>query len=124
VFYRIRGIGYIYNMKMYKFPPHPQHGTAFGIITVDKGTFVCPGWYPVDTGTTREQISFDVIDTPQLVRHQPVEPDDTWIVEGSKPGVVYQVSFKSGRWDCTCPSKVFHRGNCKHIKKIISEKSK
>ena len=110
-------------MKTYTFPRHPQHGTAFGIITVDKGTFVCPGWYPVEPNTTREQIIFDVIDTLQPVNHQQSEPDNMWAVDGSKPGVSYQVSLKSGNWDCTCPAKAFHRGDCKHIKKLKGEKS-
>ena len=37
---------------------------------------------------------------------------------------VYKVKYSNeaknnnGKWSCTCPSASFHRGDCKHIKKL------
>lgn len=42
-------------------------------------------------------------------------------VEGSK-GNVYNVTYDSGRWSCTCPAYGWSRGKeCKHIKTLKSK---
>lgn len=97
----------------------------FAIVRVLSGTYVCPGWTPVPEGTTREMIELDmnVQPSPQKTSTEvKPEPPKEWSVEASKPGKFYTVSIKRGYWDCTCPAKTFHRGDCKHIKKIKGEK--
>ena len=97
----------------------------FAIVTTLNGTYVCPGWTPVPSGTTREMIELDVNVQPlteQKTAEVKTEPQQEWKVEASKPGKFYQVTYKMGRWDCTCPAKMFHRGDCKHIKKVTAEK--
>lgn len=97
----------------------------FAIVKTLSGTYVCPGWTPVPEGTTREQIELvmDVKTSPSTISPEvKPEPPQEWSVEASKPGKFYQVTNIRGRWDCTCPAKTFHRGDCKHIKKIKGEK--
>lgn len=95
----------------------------FAIVTTLSGTYVCPGWIPVPSGTTREMIELemDVQSSPkQKTPELKNEPTREWKVEASKPGKFYQVTHSQGGWDCTCPAKMFHRGDCKHIKGIKS----
>ena len=97
----------------------------FAIIKTLSGTYVCPGWTPVPEGTTREQIELVIDVKPSPVKDTTEvkpEPRKAWKVEASKPGKFYQVTVLNGIWDCTCPSKMFHRGDCKHIKAVKSEK--
>mgnify|MGYP000881699595 CR=1 FL=1 len=97
----------------------------FAIVQTLSGTYVCPGWTPVPEGTTREMIELDMNVQPSPVK-KPTEvkpePPKEWQVEASKPGKFYTVSDKGGYWDCTCPAKTFHRGDCKHIKAIKAKK--
>lgn len=105
------------NAQVYTFPPHPAYKTAFGIVKTLTGTYVCPGWYPVPEGTTREQIKFDtsaIIEKPveEKVETQP----NRWEVPGSKPGVMYTVMRNhENHFNCSCPAFSFRRGDCKHI---------
>ncbi len=111
--------------KIYTFPPHHQYGEVFGIAKTLSGYYVCPGWHPVPEGTTRDQIKFHPSAKSSKPEPQPEAPKKTreeWTVEGSKPGVVYKVINNDGKWDCSCPSMMFHRGDCKHIKAKKSEK--
>ena len=104
-------------MEKFIIKPHRQFGTAFAIVTTISGTYICPGWYPVPTGTTRDQVEFDMdVHISEPVK-QTVEVK-SYTVEASKPGKFYEVKNDNGRWSCTCPSASFHRGDCKHIKKI------
>jgi hypothetical protein len=97
----------------------------FAIVKTLSGTYVCPGWTPVPPGTTRDMIELvEYKHTQSKPRPREVtkEPSGEWQVESSRPGKFYQVTNKSGQWDCTCPAKTFHRGDCKHIKSIKSKK--
>ena len=105
--------------KIYTFPPHEQYGGVFGIANTLSGLYVCPGWHKVPDGTTRDQIRFHPSAKVAKAETAPVitkTENRSWQVEASKPGKFYTVSEKEGRWDCTCPAKTFHRGDCKHIK--------
>ena len=42
--------------------PHRQFGTAFAIVNTISGTYICPGWYPVPEGFTRDMVEFDMTD--------------------------------------------------------------
>lgn len=97
----------------------------FAIVTLNGKAYVCPGWHEVPIETTRDQIELvmDVKTTPNVTLPEvKPEPPQEWSVEASKPGKFYQVTNVRGRWDCTFPAKTFHRGDCKHIKKIKFEK--
>jgi hypothetical protein len=45
----------------------------------------------------------------------------TWKVEGSR-GNTYKVVNEGGSWRCSCPSGTYHRGDCKHVKQIKTNK--
>ena len=103
-------------MKIYTFPRSAFYGDVFAIVKTLSGTYVCPGWHPVAEGTTREQIKFEAAVNVPKKETRPESPKKEWQVNGSKSGVTYTVSDTNGSWNCTCPSKSFHRGDCKHIK--------
>lgn len=91
----------------------------FIIVNTISGTYVCPGWHPVPPGTTRDQIEFDMTTIPSKpkVATNVAKTNDIEVeVTSSKGNKTYIVSFKAGRWDCTCPAKNFRYGDCKHIK--------
>jgi hypothetical protein len=102
--------------------PHSHYGNVFAIVKTLTGTYVCPGWHPVPHGTTRDQIEFDMSNYTASVRSTSEVKKSTGIkiysIEASKPGKFYEVKNDSGRWSCTCPSASFHRGDCKHVKKL------
>jgi hypothetical protein len=100
-------------------PADNSYRNAFAIVKTLSGTYVCPGWHPVPQGTTREQIEFDMTVTPSKpkVATDAIKTKDIEVeVTSSKGNKTYTVSFKAGRWDCTCPAKSFRHGDCKHIK--------
>jgi len=100
-------------------PADPFYGAVFAIVKTLSGTYVCPGWHPVPSGTTRDQIEFDMTSIPsveKVVTEEPKMAKKEWQVESSKKSKFYTVSLNSSTWDCTCPAKNFHRGDCKHIK--------
>ena len=100
-------------------PAHPGYRDVFAIVKTLSGTYVCPGWHAVPSGTTREQIEFDMTSIPsveKVVTEEPKMAKKEWQVESSKKNKFYTVSLSSSTWDCTCPAKNFHRGDCKHIK--------
>lgn len=103
-------------MKIYTFPRSAFYGDVFAIVKTISGTYVCPGWHPVAEGTTRDQIKFEEAVNVPKKETRPESPKKEWHVNGSKAGVTYTVSDINGSWNCTCPSKSFHRGDCKHIK--------
>ena len=106
-------------MKKFILPQHECYGKVFAIINTISGTYVCPGWHPVPAGTTREQIEFDMTSTPSVKKAATEEPkmaNKEWQIESSKKNKFYTVSLRDATWDCTCPAKNFHRGDCKHIK--------
>jgi hypothetical protein len=107
-------------MEKFIIKPSSPFGTAFAIVTTLSGTYICPGWHPVPTGTTRDQIEFDMT---EYVERKEVEAKKlleikSYKVEASKPGKFYEVKNNNDKWICTCPSASFHRGDCKHIKKL------
>jgi len=96
----------------------------FAIVKTLSGTYVCPGWTPVPEGTTREMIELDMnvqSSSQKTSTEVKQEPQQDWKIEGSKKGTFYTVSNGLRGWDCTCPAKMFHRGDCKHIKNVKSE---
>lgn len=109
-------------MEKFIIKPHGQFGTAFAIVNTLSGTYICPGWHPVPAGTLREQVEFDMSD---YVNKRSIQPEvkktlevKVYSVEASKPGNFYEVKNDRGNWSCSCPSASFHRGDCKHVKKI------
>ena len=107
-------------MEKFIIKPHRQFGTAFAIVNTLTGTYICPGWYPVPAGTKQEQVEFDMTDYIDKTEKSSLEilETKTYTVEASKPGKFYEVRNNNGKWNCTCPSASFHRGDCKHIKKL------
>lgn len=104
-------------MEKFIIKPHAMYGTSFGLVDTLKGTYVCPGWHQVPSGTTREQIEFDMHD--YVVKSKPLSGImKTFQVESSKPGKFYEVKNNNGNWSCNCPASSFHRGDCKHIKAL------
>lgn len=105
---------------IYTFPPHKPFGIHFGILKTLEGTYVCPGWYPVPEGTTRDQIKFDmsaVIEKPVVI--VPKTEIKRWEVAGSKAGSLYVIMRDADNdFNCSCPAFSFRRGDCKHIKGI------
>ena len=110
-------------MKIYKFPQDDQYGDAFAIANIGDKSYVCPGWYPVPKGTTRDQITFKKSTKIKPKTEVTEVKVKTWKVESSKPGKFYKVTERNGEWDCTCPAKGFFRGDCKHIKSIKAKKT-
>lgn len=107
--------------KTYTLPPDNCYKEVFAIVRTGTGTFVCPGWHPIPEGTVRDQIKFSKTVNTSKKKTPPTPPKpqtktQSWNVNGSKKGVVYQVTESNDRWDCTCPAKNFFRGDCKHIK--------
>lgn len=108
-------------MEKFIIKPHRQFGTAFAIVNTLTGTYICPGWYPVPAGTKQDQVEFDMTDYVDKKIKEPIKEVSevkSYSVEASKPGKFYEVKNTNGRWSCTCPSASFHRGDCKHIKKL------
>ena len=100
-------------------PLDPMYKDVFAIVRTSSGNYVCPGWHSVPQGTTRDQIEFDMTSTPTVkkaVTEEPKMANKEWQVESSKKNKFYTVSLRDNTWDCTCPAKNFHRGDCKHIK--------
>ncbi len=104
-----------------------RYGDVFALVKLPSGTYVCPGWHKVPEGTTREQILMQPIVNKAPVQSFLEKPkrvqsiNKSWQVAGSKPGTVYDVTNKNGKWSCNCPSANFHRGDCKHVKKLKAE---
>jgi hypothetical protein len=106
--------------SIYTFPPHNPFGIHFGIVKTLSGTYVCPGWYPVPDGTTRDQIRFDMTAVIEKPKEVVLESEiKRWEVPGSKPGVLYTIlRGLEDDFTCSCPAFSFRRGDCKHIKGI------
>ena len=109
-------------MKTYKIQRQPPF-RDFAIVKTLSGTYVCPGWHPVEPGTTREQIILvepkdaPVINKPvkKFVTNQ-VKQTKTFKVLSSNGKSYYNVQFDGKDWSCDCPASNFFRGPCKHIK--------
>lgn len=112
-------------MEKFIIKPHGQYGTVFGFANTLSGTYIVPGWYPVPAGTLREQVEFDMSDyVPREAKTSEVTKtlaSKVYKVEASKPGNFYEVKNQNGNWSCSCPSASFHRGDCKHVKKLKDE---
>lgn len=107
-------------MAKYKIP-RDRVFKDFGIMKTLSGTFICPGWIPVDEGTTREDVEFSddiIIEKPILSSELKAEPqrDLEFAVPSSNGKSEYLVRFQRGVWSCNCPASSFRRGDCKHIK--------
>lgn len=116
-------------METVLIPTDSYYGSFFALVNLPSGTYVCPGWHRVPQGTSREQIKFIPIVHNQIskasldvIKKAPAV-NKKWQVAGSKAGVVYDVTNRNDKWSCTCPSSNFHRGDCKHIKKLKLEVS-
>lgn len=113
-------------MAKYKIPHHPVF-RDFAIVKTINGTFICPGWIPVDADTTRDDVEFtetvnivkneDVLETPKIDQLKEFK------VPSSNGKSEYLVKFQHGVWSCTCPASTFRRGNCKHIKEIETKEN-
>jgi hypothetical protein len=109
-------------MTKYKIP-RPAVFKDFGILRTISGTYVCPGWIPVDEGTTRKDIEFsdDITIEPGIVSvetSKTSQKDLEFKVPSSNGKSEYLVTFKRGQWNCNCPASSFRRGHCKHIKAL------
>ena len=107
-------------MAKYKIPRNPVF-KDFGIMRTLNGTFICPGWIPVDEGTTREDVEFSddiIIEKLTLSTQLKTEPlkDLEFKIPSSNGKSEYLVRFQRGVWSCNCPASSFRRGDCKHIK--------
>lgn len=106
-------------MKTYIFPQDHRYGKVFAIAKTLSGYYVCPGWHLVPDGTTRDQILFEEADHIPKKQNSPVVTQSVnkeWVVNGSKPGITYNINQSDDVWNCSCPAKSFNRGDCKHIK--------
>lgn len=79
-------------------------------------------WIEVDHVYTAEELKEAWVRKPQTydapIKKEPVSPPKSYEVVGSK-GNTYTVTYKAGKWDCTCPSASFHRhSECKHVRSI------
>ncbi len=109
-------------MAKYKIP-RDRVFKDFGIVTTLSGTYICPGWIPVDEGTTREDVEFSddiIIEKPiNSIELKPeTQKDLEFVVPSSNGKSEYLVKFQRGVWSCNCPASTFRRGNCKHIKEL------
>lgn len=117
-------------MAKYKIP-RDRVFKDFGIMRTLSGTYICPGWIPVDEGTTRDDVEFSddiIIEKPinstQLKAEQPVDLE--FKVPSSNGKSEYLVKYhrevnQKGVWSCNCPASNFRRGDCKHIKALSIE---
>jgi len=109
-------------MAKYKIPTHRVF-KDFALVKTLTGTYICPGWIPVENGTTREDIEWsDDIIIEKPIESTSVKPETQKKLEFRVPSSngksEYLVRFRGGVWSCTCPASTFRRGNCKHIKEI------
>ena len=86
-------------MAKYKIP-RDRVFKDFGIMKTLSGTFICPGWIPVDEGTTREDVEFDdniIIEKPTLLSELKAEPqrDLEFVIPSSNGKSEYLVKFQS-----------------------------
>ena len=109
-------------MAKYKVPRHNVIKN-FSIVEFASGTYVCPGWIPVDKGTTREDVEF--IDNITIENKEnsagvikETQQELIYKVPSSNGKSEYLVKFQYGDWSCNCPASMFKRGNCKHIKEL------
>jgi len=115
-------------MAKYKIPRDPVFKT-FGIFSTINGTYICPGWIPVDPGTTREDVEFsdDIIYIKKEVALEVKAElliDLEFKVPSSNGKSEYLVKFIGGDWYCNCPASTFRRGHCKHIKELETKVNK
>ena len=110
-------------MAKYKIPRNRVF-KDFGIMRTMFGTYICPGWIPVDEGTTRDDVEFDdniIIEkliVPTQLKAEP-QVDLEFVVPSSNGKTEYLVKFQRGVWSCNCPASSFRRGDCKHIKALL-----
>jgi hypothetical protein len=95
----------------------------FSIVKTKSGTYICPGWVPVDSGTTRNDVEFlndIIIENKEVVSDLKTEPSKSlkFKVKSSNGKSEYDVSYMNGVWGCNCPASTFRRGHCKHIKSL------
>ena len=109
-------------MKTYNIPRHPVF-KDFALVKTLSGTFVCPGWHPVEPGTTRDQIVLvDPVESDFINKAvkksdpEPVKQIKKFRVLSSNGKSYYNVQFNGKDWSCDCPASNFFRGPCKHIK--------
>lgn len=112
-------------MAKYKIP-RDRVFKDFGIMKTISGTYICPGWIPVDEGTTREDVEFSddiIIEKPINSTELKAQPqvDLEFVVPSSNGKTEYLVKFQRGVWSCNCPASSFRRGDCKHIKALSIE---
>lgn len=111
-------------MAKYKIKKHPPF-RDFVFVETLRGMYICPGWIPVDKGTTRNDVEFedDIIiesDKQSSESSNINQPDQEFMVPSSNGKSEYLVTFKRGQWNCNCPASSFRRGHCKHIETIIN----
>lgn len=85
---------------------------APAIVTVASGTYLCPGWIPVPSNTTRNDIKW-IRPLPPKIR--------SFNVAGSNGKTTYKVTNINDRWSCDCTGFKFHK-RCKHITHVQEEK--
>lgn len=109
-------------MKTYTIQRQPPF-RDFAIVKTLSGTYVCPGWHPVEPGTTRDQIILvepedaPIINKPvKKSEPKPVKQIKKFRVLSSNGKLYYNVQFNGKDWSCDCPASNFFRGPCKHIK--------
>jgi hypothetical protein len=108
-------------MAKYKIPTDRVF-KDFALVKTLTGTYVCPGWIPVENGTTRGDVEYsdDLICENTITQTQlKIKKTSLEFKALSSNGKSeYLITLKNEVWDCTCPAKMFRRGDCKHIKNI------
>jgi hypothetical protein len=109
-------------MTKYKIP-RDRVFKDFGIVRTLNGLYICPGWIPVDEGTTRDDIEFSDDITVDKYKQPLKSPEISqkeleFRVPSSNGKSEYLVTYKREQWNCNCPASSFRRGHCKHIKAL------
>ena len=109
-------------MAKYKIKRHSLF-KDFVFVETLSGMYICPGWIPVDAGTTWDDVEFedDILikkDEQSSESSNIDQPAQEFRVPSSNGKSEYLVTFKKGIWNCNCPASSFRYGHCKHIKNL------
>jgi hypothetical protein len=82
----------------------------------DGNTYVCPGWIPVPSDTTLEEVhSRWTPRVPEIEKAPTAIISETVKSSSGKGG--YLVEFNGKSWSCSCPGFGFRR-DCKHVREL------
>lgn len=94
------------------------------LATFNGITYVVPGWHPVPTGTTLQEVQEHwEKDVPAGVSSILPKNKVSETVTSTRTGEQYIVEFNGMFWSCTCMGFGF-RGRCKHLDQVKLKYSK